>query len=156
MSEHPKELPSRENRVTKIDINELVTVVVDQLRLIDKDISAGTMLTVAQQIMAKYPSLDFADDDGFSDGKGYIAIKLKLIHRNSYLNRFKSSDAASSSRADTCKERNQKSGTLKEYWEMSNSECTSQINSILVRDEPDILTDDILSESQAYVRFFFS
>lgn len=151
----PKQPVPREKRVTNEDLNELVAVVVDQLRTIDKAVSAGIMDTVAKQITARYPCLDFSDDDGFKDGKGFVAIKLKLIHRNSYKNRFKEEGEATQSRSQKAKLRHVQSGTLQEYWQTTSQDCPTSVKSVLQRDEPDQLTNDFLIESQPYVRFLF-
>ncbi|KAL9705928.1 hypothetical protein quinque_009446 [Culex quinquefasciatus] len=131
---------------------EVPIVVVEQLRAIDTDISADVMKSVALQITGKFPCLDFPDDDGFKDGKGFVMIKSKLINRNSYCKRFKEGKVVSSSRSDRSKQLNAKSGTLKEYWENTAAECPKAAHSILLRDEPDLLTDSVLEETQPFVR----
>ncbi|XP_039432283.1 uncharacterized protein LOC120414991 [Culex pipiens pallens] len=152
VDKNPDKPVPREVRITNDDINDLIPVVVEQLRAIDTDISADVMKSVALQITGKFPCLDFPDDDGFKDGKGFVMIKSKLINRNSYCKRFKEGKVVSSSRSDRSKQLNAKSGTLKEYWENTAAECPKAAHSILLRDEPDLLTDSVLEETQPFVR----
>lgn len=152
VDKNPDKPVPREVRISNDDINDLIPVVVEQLRAIDTDISADVMKSVALQITGKFPCLDFPDDDGFKDGKGFVMIKSKLINRNSYCKRFKEGKVVSSSRSDRSKQLNAKSGTLKEYWENTAAECPKAAHSILLRDEPDLLTDSVLEETQPFVR----
>lgn len=141
-------------RVTKTEVTALTNAVVEQLRMIDTQIRAETMETVARQILEKFPAMDYTDDDGFGAGQGYVDLKYKMINRNNYLNRFKNAQASCSNNAATLKKkRNARAGTLKEYWEKSSKQCDKSMQSILVRDEPNLLSNEFLLESQAYIRF---
>ncbi|XP_058453606.1 uncharacterized protein LOC131431746 [Malaya genurostris] len=140
-------------RVTKTDLTALTNAVVDQLRMIDSMIRAETMETVSRQIFEKFPALDYTDDDGFGAGQGYVELKYKMINRNNYLNRFKSCRASISDIVmNLKKKRNSRAGTRKEYWEKTSNICGKHILSKLSRDEPNLMTNDFLLQSQAYVR----
>jgi hypothetical protein len=143
--QRPKEL-----RLTKLEMTVLINTIVDQLRIIDTFIPASTMETVARNILLKFPCLEMYDDDGFTDGLSYIVIKHKLINRNSYLNRLKTS--ASLKTPPAKKIRNIRAGTLKNYWLNSCSECSKEVWSKLRRNEPNLLTNEFLEISQAYIR----
>ncbi|XP_055541318.1 uncharacterized protein LOC129727479 [Wyeomyia smithii] len=139
-------------RFSKTDLNDLVNVVVDQLRMIDTQIAAKTMESVAKMIFTKFPCLDFEDDDGFGGGNGHIALKYKMINRNTYLNRFKDPNIPHVSSGQTRRRSNIRAGTVKEYWEKSTKDCASDVLSKLLRNEPDLLTPSFLIETQAYIR----
>lgn len=139
-------------RITKKEITTLTTGVVDQLRMIDTEIGAVVMETVSRSILQKFPGLESTDDDGFGAGQGHIELKYKMINRNNYLNRFKT-EITSTTATSLKKNRNARAGTIKEYWTISSSQCNKEILSKLSRDEPNLLTDEFLSESQAYTRF---
>ncbi|XP_065073087.1 uncharacterized protein LOC135697400 [Ochlerotatus camptorhynchus] len=140
----------RELRLKKLEMSGLINCIVDQLRTIDTFIRADTMETVAKNILQKFPCLEIYDDDGFTDGLSYVVIKHKLINRNSYLNRFK--DASVLPATPNKKTRNIRAGTSKEYWSKTSIECTKEILSKLRRDEPSLLTTELLESSQAFVR----
>lgn len=140
-------------RLSKTDMTTLTNTIVDQLRCIDTEIPACTMDQVAKQIYSKFSGLQFIDDDGCANQQSYVALKHKMINRNSYLNRFKSSDGPSSSVAEVRRNKNVKAGTLKEYWTASSSRCDKKILSELLRDDPKLLSDELLLASQPYVRF---
>lgn len=140
-------------QLSKTEMSNLCNMVVDQLRLIDSKISAATMEEVAKQILQKYPCLNFVDDDGFGNGQSFVVWKHKMIYRNAYLNRFKDPDVQIPSTSEAKKSRNVKAGTIKEYWELSSKECSKDISSKLVRNEPELLTEEFLKQSQPYVRF---
>lgn len=140
-------------QLSKTEMNNLCNIVVDQLRLIDSKISAATMEEVAQQILQKYPGLNFVDDDGFGNGQSYVVWKHKMLNRNTYLNRFKDPDVQMPSTSDIKRNRNVKAGTIKEYWELTSKECSKDIISKLIRNEPGLLTNEFMEQSQSYVRF---
>lgn len=128
----------------------LVNCIVDQLRTIDTFIRADTMETVAKNILQKFPCLETHDDDGFTDGLSYVVIKHKLINRNSYLNRFKDPNVLPT--IPNKKARNARAGTSKEYWLKASAECNKEVISKLRRDEPNLLTLELLESSQAFIR----
>ncbi|XP_062554932.1 uncharacterized protein LOC134220022 isoform X1 [Armigeres subalbatus] len=105
-------------RITKTELTTLINTVVEQLRIIDTRIRADTMETVARQILEKFPALDYTDDDGFGGGQGYIELKYKMINRNNYLNRFRNSQPHQTliNSMSLKKKRNERAGTLSEYW----------------------------------------
>ncbi|XP_021699469.1 uncharacterized protein LOC5569546 isoform X1 [Aedes aegypti] len=140
-------------RITKKEITTLTTGVVDQLRMIDSEIGANIMEDVSRQILQKYPCLDHTDDDGFGAGQGYVELKYKMINRNNYLNRFKTAVTVPENAIPLKKCRNVRAGTLKEYWTKSSCETNKVILSNLAKDEPALITDVFLQESQAYIRF---
>ncbi|KXJ78957.1 hypothetical protein RP20_CCG002948 [Aedes albopictus] len=150
----PNAIVPSQLRVTKSELTMVTTCIVDQLRMIDTVIGASIMENVARQILQKFPCLESTDDDGFGAGQAVIELKFKMIHRNNYLNRFKTSTATTSNDAMLPKKfRNARAGTLKEYWMKSSNQCNKEILSKLARDEPNLLTNEFLLESQAYVRF---
>lgn len=138
-------------RLAKVDTTKLVNNVVDQLRMIDTEIKASVMETVAQQLLRKYPCLEFVDDDGCGNGMSYVIFKHKMINHNNYLNRFK--DTSKQKPTSSNKGRHVKAGTLKEYWNVSDKNCEKGVLSKLRRDEPELLTSEFLSASQAFVRY---
>lgn len=150
---NPKKTVPTSIRFAKTDLSALVNVIVDQLRIIDTQIKAETMECVAKMIFTKFPCLDFEDDDGFGGGNGYIALKYKMINRNTYLNRFRDHNVPNASSTQTRKSRHVKACTIKEYWKRSSKDCDPAIISKLLRNEPDILTTELLKESQAYIRY---
>lgn len=136
----------------KSDMTTLTNNIVDQMRCIDTEISACTMESVARQVHSKYSGLNFIDDDGCINHNSHVALKHKLINRNSYLNRFKDPDAKLSV-AEVRRNKNVKAGTLKEYWTAVSKDCSKDIVGKLVRNDPKVLNDEFLSVSQSYVRF---
>lgn len=151
---NPGKCAPRALQLTKADWSGLTNSVVDQLRAIDYEIQASIMEKVAKDILGKYPCLNFLDDDGYDTGTGFVWIKHKMLNRNSYLNRFKN-DKPAPTKSEVRQTRNVRAGTNKQYWEKSSEECTKVIFSTLVRDEPDLLTEQFLQDSQSYVRFRF-
>lgn len=147
-----KSLPSTV-QFPRSEMTSLTNTIVDQLRCIDIDIPAGIMESVARQVYSKYSGLQFIDDDGHVNHQSYVALKHKLINRNSYLNRFKNPDGPKVSIAEVRRDKNVKSGTLKEYWSKSSEICAKDIVSKLITDDPKMLSSEFLSVSQAYVRF---
>ncbi|XP_062533853.1 uncharacterized protein LOC134202880 isoform X2 [Armigeres subalbatus] len=141
-------------RLTKTDTTSLVNNIVDQLRIIDSEIKANVMEVVARQLLSKYPCLELVDDDGCGNGMSYVIFKHKMINHNNYLNRFKDS----SEQKDTAnhKGRNVRAGTLKVYWSTTKKDCEKDILSKLRRDEPELLTNELLAASQAYIRYQLS
>lgn len=139
-------------RFSKPDLSAFLNEVVNQLRLIDIHIRADTMESVSKQILHKYPCLDFCDDDGYGVGQGYIELKYKMINRNNYLNKFNDQET-SKPRLTLKKKRNVRAGTDKEYWEKSAKECSKELYSKMLRDEPDLLTEEVLEQSQSFVRY---
>ncbi|XP_062705041.1 uncharacterized protein LOC115265267 isoform X2 [Aedes albopictus] len=141
-------------RIAKTEVTTLANTVVDQLRMIDTQIRSDVMETAARQVLDKFPALDYTDDDGFGAGQGYVDIKYKLINRNNYLNRFKSPQAALTNTVTSLKKkRNARAGTLKEYWQKSASECDKSSVSALVRDDPSLMTEELLLKTQAFIRW---
>lgn len=138
-------------RFKKTEVSRLVNSVVDQLRMIDTMIRAETMGNVARQIVNKFPCLDFADDDGFGAGQAVVELKYKMINRNNYLNRFRA--ATKKPGMSLKKRRNARAGTIKDYWEKASKECDKDTLSQLKRDEINLLTEQFLAQSQAYVRY---
>ncbi|XP_062533667.1 uncharacterized protein LOC134202657 [Armigeres subalbatus] len=134
-------------------MTSLANTIVDQLRCIDSDIPACIMESVAKQVYSKYSGLQFIDDDGHVNQQSYVALKHKLINRNSYLNRFKNPNVPKVSIAEVRRDKNVKSGTLKEYWVKSSEVCDKDTVSKLVRNDPKVLSSEFLSASQSYVRF---
>lgn len=139
-------------RFTKSNLSCFINEVVNQLRLIDIHIRSETMENVSKQILQKYSCLDFYDDDGFGVGQWYIELKYKMINRNNYLNRFNDQET-SKPRLTLKKKRNIRAGTDREYWEKCTKECNKELFSKLLRDEPDLLTDEFLEMSQSFVRY---
>ncbi|XP_058839324.1 uncharacterized protein LOC131694835 isoform X1 [Topomyia yanbarensis] len=152
-NKNPKLKVPRMMRISNADTNTLVNIIVDQLRAIDTNVRADTMESVAKQILSRYPCLEFEDDDGFGAGEGYVSLKYKMINRNAYLNRFKDPNKPSTSRSEKVKLRNVRAGTIKEYWTETSPDCTKDIKSMLLREEPHLLTDEFMSKSQAYLRY---
>lgn len=152
-NEHPGVFPPPRLRFAKTEVTQLVNAVVDQLRIIDTQIRAETMENVSRQIIQKFPCLDSSDDDGYGAGQGFVELKYKMIHRNNYLNRYGESHAAPIKPISSKKSRNARAGTIKEYYELTSMECDKAVLSILKRDEPNLLTEEFLGQSQAYVRF---
>lgn len=140
-------------RMTKSDTTSLINNIVDQLRVIDTEIKANTMESVAKQLLNKYPCLELVDDDGYKNGMSHVVIKHKMINRNTYLNRFRST---SEQTPPPNKGRNVRAGTLKGYWKTSKKECDKNVLSMLRRDDPKLLTDEFLGASQAFVRYLLS
>ncbi|XP_058828020.1 uncharacterized protein LOC131687939 [Topomyia yanbarensis] len=140
-------------QLPKADTAILTNTIVEQLRCIDTEIPACTMERVARQIYSKYTGLKFVDDDGYVNHQSHVALKHKLINRNSYLNRFKNPDGPKISALDIRRNKNVKAGTLKEYWVASSTSCSKDILSKLNRDDPKILNEEFLSASQPYLRF---
>ncbi|KXJ73766.1 hypothetical protein RP20_CCG015064 [Aedes albopictus] len=141
-------------RIAKTEVTTLANTVVDQLRMIDTQIRSDVMETAARQVLDKFPALDYTDDDGFGAGQGYVDIKYKLINRNNYLNRFKSPQATLTNTVTSLKKkRNARAGTLKEYWQKSASECDKSSVSALVRDDPSLMTEELLLKTQAFIRW---
>lgn len=141
-------------RLGRSDVSNLVNNIVDQLRTSDPRIKAETMEMVAKTVLRKFPCLEFTDDDGFGNGMSYVVIKQKMINRNTYLNRFR--ETSDKKLVVPNKGRNVHAGTLKNYWQHSSKDCQKELLSKLRRDEPNLLTDEFLANSQAYVRFKFS
>ncbi|KXJ76074.1 hypothetical protein RP20_CCG010355 [Aedes albopictus] len=148
--EHPHSAVPRLIRLKKTEMCTLINSVVDQLRIIDSDISAAVMETVARQMLTKYPCLEVLDDDGFSNGLSHMTMKHKMINRNTYLNRTDLSSSEAPTLAPKAKFR--RAGTVREYWKATTDMCSKEVFSKLRRDEPVLLTDDFLEESQGYVR----
>lgn len=157
LQEHKLQNPNmavpRSLRLKKNEMSSLVNTVVDQLRVIDTKIRADTMESVAKQMLQKFPCLEILDDDGFGNGLSHITIKHKMINRNTYLNQDK--DSEGKTRPLIPKSRNRRAGTVQEYWKTSNDQCSKEILSKLRRDEPSLLTEGFLIESQAFVRSQF-
>ncbi|XP_058830435.1 uncharacterized protein LOC131689391 isoform X2 [Topomyia yanbarensis] len=150
----PDVFPPASIRITRTEVSTLTNAVIDQLRMIDSQIRAETMETVSRQIIEKFPAMDYTDDDGFGAGQGYVELKYKMINRNNYLNRFQNGQASTSNAVTSLKKkRNARAGTLKEYWVNSSNQCDKCIQSKLARDEPNLLSNEVLLQSQAYVRF---
>ncbi|XP_065078409.1 uncharacterized protein LOC135701521 [Ochlerotatus camptorhynchus] len=145
----------RSIQLSKSDMSNLCNAVVDQLRLIDTRISACVIEVVAKQIIGKFPCLNFVDDDGYGNGQSFVVWKHKMINRSTYLNRFKDPGVPVPSTSEVKRNRNVRAGTLKEYWEHSSKECAKELMSKLMRDEPSLLTEGFLEQSQSYVRFRF-
>lgn len=150
---NPNAAVPRSLRFKKTEMCSLVNNLVDQLRLIDTNIRADTMETVSQQVLQRYPCLEILDDDGFGNGLSHVTIKHKMINRNTYLNRL--SDPAEKTPPLIQKPRNRRAGTKQEYWKMTSDKCSNEIFSKLRRDEPSLLTEEFLNESQAFVRSRF-
>ncbi|XP_065086302.1 uncharacterized protein LOC135708233 [Ochlerotatus camptorhynchus] len=112
------------------------------------------MEIVSRQILYQFPCLDFSDDDGFGAGQGFVELKYKMINRNNYFNRLKDSQAAATKPVMSLKKsRNARAGTIKQYWEKTSKECDKDTLSKLKRNEPVLLTDAFLFQSQAFVRY---
>lgn len=154
LQEHRLQNPNtgvpRSLRLKKNEMSSLVNTMVDQLRTIDSNIRADIMETVSMQILQRYPCLEILDDDGFGNGLSHITIKHKMINRNTYLNRL--SDPEEKPLPSIQKPRNRRAGTIQKYWKTSSDQCSKEIFSKLRRDEPSLLTEEFLNESQAYVR----
>lgn len=148
---HPSSSIPRMMRLTKTETCGLVNCIVDQLRIIDTNIHANIMETVAKDMLRKYPCLEIIDDDGYGDGLSYVVFKHKLINHNSYLNRFKQPDRQPV--MNTNKTRNVRAGTIKEYWTKTSNECAKEVLAKLRRDEPGLLSDGCLESSQSYIRY---
>lgn len=138
-------------RLAKTDTTSLVNNIVDQLRVIDSEIKATVMETVSRQLLCKYPCLEFVDDDGCGNGMSYVIFKHKMINHNNYLNRFK--DSSDQKPTSSNKGRHVKAGTLKVYWQNCEKHCTKEVLSKLRRDEPELLTSEFLTASQAFIRY---
>lgn len=145
--ENPNMPVPRLVRFRKTEMSCLVNNVIDQMRCIDTYISADIMESVAKQMMMKYPCLEILDDDGFSNGLSHITIKHKLINRNTYLNRLNNEVHQTIPEA-----KNRRAGTNKEYWKLITNQCNKEVLSKLLRDEPALLTEEFLLESQGFVR----
>ncbi|XP_058814400.1 uncharacterized protein LOC131678342 [Topomyia yanbarensis] len=128
----------------------LVNNLVDQLRAVDSNISADIMEAISKQVLQKYPCLEKRDDDGFGNGLSYITLKQKMINRNVYLNRL--NETSKKSIPVFQKHRNRRAGTVQEYWKTSSDHCPKEVFSKLRRDEPSLLTEEFLEQSQAFVR----
>nr|XP_029722577.1 uncharacterized protein LOC109621981 [Aedes albopictus] len=140
-------------QISKTELSTLGNTVVDQLRTIDTCIRADVMEAAARQITSKFPCLNFVDDDGFGSKTGYIWLKLKMINRNTYLNRYREPNQPKASSGEVRRNRNLRAGTVKEYWQTSSKDCPKEILSALSRNEPELLTCDFLKASQSYVRY---
>nr|XP_029730290.1 uncharacterized protein LOC115267436 [Aedes albopictus] len=141
-------------RLTKQERCGLINCIVDQLRAIDTCIQADIMETVAKDILRKYPCLEMVDDDGYGDGLSYVVLKHKLINHNSYLNRFKDPNHQTTKvTSQTRKCSNARAGTSKEYWAKSSPECAKELFVKLRRDEPNLLSDECLQSTHAFVRY---
>lgn len=137
--------------ILKPELNGFINEVVNQLRLIDVDISAEVMANVAKQIIEAYPCLDSGDDDGFGRGQGYIELKYKMINRNYYLKRFMDEEKTKTP-LPLKKKRKIRSGTDKQYWENTTNDCSKEMYSKMLRDEPELMNDELLEQSQAFIR----
>lgn len=149
ISQNPESAVPRSIRFKKTEMTSLVNNIVDQMRCVDNNIRADTTETVAKQILGKYPCLEILDDDGFSNGLSHITIKHKLINRNTYLNRL-NNQANTTTLTPVAK--NKRAGTNQEYWKATTNHCTKEVMAKLRRDEPTLLTDEFLVESQGFVR----
>ncbi|XP_062549973.1 uncharacterized protein LOC134214663 isoform X2 [Armigeres subalbatus] len=147
---NPNSAVPRTIRLKKHELNSLVNNVVDQLRNIDVDISAAVMENAAKQMLHKYPCLEILDDDGFGNGLSHMTIKHKMINRNTYLNRLDSLPRASPTLNHKPKHR--RAGTMIEYWKLTTDQCSKEVLSKLRRDEPSLLTEEFMSDSQGYIR----
>ncbi|KXJ84536.1 hypothetical protein RP20_CCG005730 [Aedes albopictus] len=147
---HPSSSIPKTMRLSKQERCGLINCIVDQLRAIDTFIPADIMETVAKDILRKYPCLEMVDDDGYGDGLSYVVLKHKLINHNSYLNRFKDQTTRMTPQTRKCS--NARAGTSKEYWAKSSSECAKECFVKLRRDEPNLLSDECLQATQAFVR----
>ncbi|XP_065086684.1 uncharacterized protein LOC135708483 [Ochlerotatus camptorhynchus] len=154
-NESPTQCVPRSLQLTKADLTGVANSVVDQLRTIDTHIRADILEGVAKQVLNMFPCLNFVDDDGFGSGTGHVWLKHKMINRNSYLNRYKEPYVPKADTMEIRRNRNVRAGTIKEYWEETNNECTKEVISKLSRDEPGLLTPEFLQASQSYVRYRF-
>ncbi|EAT33706.1 AAEL014020-PA [Aedes aegypti] len=155
-NENTDKCAPRQLQLSKTDWSNITNSVVDQMRSVDTEIKASVMEKVAKDILDKYPCLNVLDDDGFGSGKDYVAVKHKMLNRNSYLNRFKEDqDQPTPSKMKDRQSRNVRAGTNKEYWKQTNNECTKDMLSSLSRNETELLTQEFLQASQSYVRYRF-
>ncbi|XP_055589099.1 uncharacterized protein LOC129741400 [Uranotaenia lowii] len=150
---NPRQKAPANLKLTKADKCSMVNAIIDQLRMISVVIHFETFEKVSKQIINKYSCLDEYDESGLATGKGYVSFKNKLIDRNGYLNRFKTSLDTGSKPVNSKIKRNVQAGTLQEYWLTTSKECSKEIFSNLMRNEPELLTDNFLEESQSFVRY---
>uniref|UniRef100_A0A8D8IXY2 (northern house mosquito) hypothetical protein n=2 Tax=Culex pipiens TaxID=7175 RepID=A0A8D8IXY2_CULPI len=144
---------SSDQRVSKQDRIKVVNMTIDQLRVIDTQVSACVIETAAKQILQKFKCFQSADDDGCQDqNRGWSTLKTYMINRNSFLNRPQDINKTPPTSKNTKHLRNMRSGTFASYWNESNASCDKTTTSKLKRDDINILTENFLESCVGFIR----